>query len=40
MARNKRYTGKLLALDIILTLLTGGLWLVVVAFRELYRFGQ
>jgi len=37
MARSKPYTGGLLALDLILTLFTGGIWLVVVLFRELWR---
>jgi len=37
MARNKPYTGGLLVLDLFLTFLTGGLWLVVVLFRELMR---
>jgi hypothetical protein len=35
MARTKPYTTGLMTLDIILTLLTGGLWLLVVLFREL-----
>lgn len=37
MARSKPYTGGLLALDLVLTLITGGLWLIVVLFRELWR---
>jgi hypothetical protein len=37
MARSKPYTGGLLVLDLILTLFTGGIWLVVVLFRELWR---
>lgn len=37
MARSKPYTGGLMVLDITLTLLTGGLWLIVVLFRELMR---
>ena len=37
MARSKPYTGGLMVLDIVLTLLTGGLWLIVVLFRELMR---
>lgn len=37
MARTKPYTGGLLVLDLVLTLITGGAWLVVVLFRELYR---
>jgi hypothetical protein len=37
MARSKPYTGGLMTLDIILTLLTSGLWLIVVLFRELWR---
>lgn len=39
MARSKPYTGGLFAIDLILTLLTGGLWLLVVLFRELWRRG-
>ena len=37
MARSKPYTGGLMVLDIVLTLFTGGLWLIVVLFRELMR---
>lgn len=37
MARKKPYTAKLLILDIILTFITGGAWLIVMLFRELYR---
>lgn len=37
MARSKPYTGGLMALGIILTLITGGAWLIVVLFRELWR---
>jgi hypothetical protein len=37
MARTKPYTGGLLVLDLILTLITGGIWLVVVLFREMWR---
>lgn len=37
MARSKPYTGGLLALDLTLTILTGGFWLLVVLFRELWR---
>lgn len=38
MARTKPYTGGLMALDLVLTFLTGGIWLIVVLFRELmYR---
>lgn len=37
MARKKPYTGLLLVLDLTLTILTGGVWLVVVLFRELWR---
>lgn len=37
MARKKPYTGGLMALDIILTFLTGGFWLIVVLFRELMQ---
>lgn len=40
MARSKPYTKKLAALDILLTFLTGGTWLLIVLFRELYRHGQ
>ena len=37
MARSKPYTGGLMVLDITLTLLTGGFWLIVVLFREMWR---
>jgi hypothetical protein len=37
MARSKPYTGGLMALDIILTLVTGGFWLLIVVFREMWR---
>lgn len=37
MARSKPYTGGLLVLDLTLTFLTGGIWLIVVLFRELMR---
>lgn len=37
MARSKPYTKKLGVLDLVLTLLTGGSWLIVVLVRELYR---
>ena len=37
MARSKPYTKKLMTLDIVLFLITGGLWLFVMLFRELYR---
>lgn len=37
MARTVPYTGGLMILDILLTILTGGAWLVVVLFRELWR---
>lgn len=37
MARNKPYTRKLLVIDSALTLLTGGAWLFVVAFREVWQ---
>lgn len=37
MARSKPYTGGLLVLDLVLTLVTSGAWLVVVLFRELWR---
>lgn len=40
MARSKPYTKKLLWLDVILFLITGGFWLFVMFFRELYRHGQ
>jgi hypothetical protein len=36
MARTKPYTTGLMTLDIVLTLLTGGIWLFVVLFRELF----
>lgn len=35
MARTKPYTTGLMALDITLTILSGGLWLLVILFREL-----
>lgn len=37
MARKKPYTGGLLVLDLVLTLVTGGFWLLVVLFREMWR---
>jgi hypothetical protein len=37
MARTKPYTGGLMTLDLILTLITGGIWLIVVLFREMWR---
>jgi hypothetical protein len=37
MARTKPYTGGLFALDLILTIFTGGFWLLVVLFREMWR---
>jgi hypothetical protein len=37
MALEKRYSKGLLIADIILTFITGGMWLIVVLFRELYR---
>jgi len=37
MARTKPYTGGLLVLDLVLTLITGGFWLLVVLFREMWR---
>lgn len=37
MARSKPYTGGLFVLDLILTLCTGGFWLLIVLFRELMR---
>ena len=36
MARKKPYSATLAIVDIVLTLLTGGFWLIVVLFRELY----
>jgi len=35
MARNKVYTKTGMVADIILTLMTGGLWLIYVLFREI-----
>jgi hypothetical protein len=35
MARTKKYTKKLAALDLILILLTGGFWLLIMLVREL-----
>ena len=40
MPRSKPYTGKLMTLDIILVLFTGGFWFAVMFFRELLRWGQ
>jgi hypothetical protein len=37
MARKKPYTGGTVILDVVLTFLTGGAWLIVVLFRELYQ---
>ena len=39
MARSKPYTKTLLVIDLILTLITSGGWLIIVALRELYRYG-
>jgi hypothetical protein len=39
MARSKPYTGGLMTLDLILTVFTGGFWLIVVLFREMWRRG-
>lgn len=36
MARKKRYSKILMVIDIILTLVSSGTWLVVVGFREWY----
>lgn len=38
MPRSKPYTKKLAFLDVALTLLTQGGWVIIVAARELYRF--
>lgn len=35
MARKKHYTGANALVDLILTFLTGGLWLIWVLFREI-----
>lgn len=40
MALKRRYSGKLLILDIILALITSGMWLFVVVIRELYRMNK
>lgn len=37
MARNSRYTGANLLLDVFLTFITGGLWLVVIFIQFLRR---
>lgn len=37
MARNLPYTKKLAIMDVILFFLTGGLWLIVMLVREMYR---
>ena len=37
MARSKPYTKKLAILDLFLTLISSGGWLIIVLFRELYR---
>ena len=37
MARTKPYTFKLALLDVFLTMITGGGWLLIVLVRELYR---
>lgn len=37
MALKSHYTKTLLVIDILLTILTGGAWLIVVILRELYR---
>ncbi len=37
MARSKPYTPGLAILDVILTLFTGGGWLLVMLVREIYR---
>lgn len=36
MARKKRYTKTLFVVDTLLTLITGGAWLLVVGFREVW----
>lgn len=38
MPRNKPYTKGSLVGDLFLLFITGGFWLFVVPFRELYRF--
>lgn len=37
MARKKPYTVTLGIVDVLLTFLTGGAWLLIVLFRELYQ---
>lgn len=37
MARKKPYTVTLGFIDLLLTFFTGGAWLIVVLFRELYQ---
>lgn len=37
MARKVPYTKSLLIVDVILTLITGGGWLFIVAIREIWR---
>lgn len=38
MSRSKPYTKTLLVIDIALLFLTGGIWLLIMAPREMYRF--
>lgn len=35
MARSTPYTGKLAVIDVVLTLFTGGFWLLIILVREL-----
>lgn len=39
MTRSKPYTGGLMTLDIVLTVITGGFWILIVLFREMWRRG-
>lgn len=37
MARKKPYTFALGCIDVLMTLITGGLWLLIILVREMYR---
>lgn len=38
MPRSKPYTKKLAVLDVVLSVLTQGGWVIIIGARELYRF--
>lgn len=40
MARSKPYTKKLLVLDLFLSAISSGAWLLIIFFREIYRHGK